>query len=265
MYCYNCGNTVEQNDAFCKSCGAVLTDIYKDGHATEAEEEPKKKRKRKPTADTLMKQGSRVSENIVFCEDGKYRWRYDMSLFKNPTVFILVWKILFFVVTGIILFTMLVDVFSGDMDLQRFLETLKFYGFFLLGMTALVLIGFLIYAAMMGGKYCVLFEMDENGILHKQVQNQAKKAKKAGRAALMTGLARGSYSTAAAGMAGSRTQMYSDFASVRKVIPKRWRELIKINSLLNHNQVYVKKEDFDFVYSYICEKVRQAKKEKEKQ
>ncbi len=50
----------------------------------------------------MMEQGKKVSENIVLCADGKYRWTYELSLWKDASIFLLVWKILFFVILGII-------------------------------------------------------------------------------------------------------------------------------------------------------------------
>ena len=91
----------------------------------------------KSTAEKKMQEGKRISENIFLCEDGKYRWIYEMSLFKNPTVIILVWKIFFFILLGIFAFVMLMDVFSGYMNGERFLETLKILGYFIIGMTVL--------------------------------------------------------------------------------------------------------------------------------
>ena len=37
---------------------------------------------------------------VTQCEDGKYRWSYAMSLYKNPTIFLLVWKIFFFILSS---------------------------------------------------------------------------------------------------------------------------------------------------------------------
>ena len=56
-------------------------------------------------------------------------------------------------------------------------------------------------------------------------------------------------------MNGARTEMYSEFGKVRSVKACRRRNLIKVNGLLNHNQVYTEKEDFDFVLNYISSRV----------
>ena len=98
-----------------------------------------------------------------------------MSLFKNPTVIVMIWKIFFFVILGIFLFMLVLDLINEDLDGERLIGTLSFFGIFLIGMTVIVGISYLIYAAVMGGKYIVMFEMDEKGVNHMQLPKQAKK------------------------------------------------------------------------------------------
>ena len=33
--------------------------------------------------------GTKVTPNIILSDDGKYRWIYEMSMFKNPTIFVM--------------------------------------------------------------------------------------------------------------------------------------------------------------------------------
>ncbi len=181
--------------------------------------------------------------------DGKIRWVYEMSLYKNPTVFLLVWKIFFFILVGIFAVTMIADAIEwSDFFPDRFLNDLKFLAWFLLGMTVVVGLGYLLYAVIMGGKYIVEFEMDERGVLHRQTAAQAQKAKTLGQAAMISARSPGAFS---AGMSAQRTEMYSEFAKVRRVKAYPRRHLIKVNELLGHNQVYVPAEDFAFVYEFI--------------
>ena len=197
-------------------------------------------------------QGERVGENIVRGSDGKYRWRYDLNLLKNPTIFILVWKIFFFILLGFFAFTMIVDAIEwSDFFPTRFLGSLKMLGYFLIGMTVLTALGYFVYAAVMGWKYSVTFEMDENGINHVQIPAQAEKARKIGRAAMVAGAATGRLGTVGVGLNSQRTEMYSEFSKVRRVKAYRRRNLIKVNGRLEHNQVYASKADFDFVLNFI--------------
>ena len=247
MNCRQCGAQISDTAKFCEQCGAAVS--------TEITTEQKPKRKRKPSAQKLMNDGERVTPNISLCDDGKYRWIYELSLFRNPTVFLLVWKIFFFIFLGIFAVTMLVDLLGGYMDLEQFLSTLRIMGIVFLVMTAIIAMSVLIYAAIMGGKYIVIFEMDDKGVNHKQVPTQAKKARKLGAATAMMGAKTGSFSTMGAGINATRTEMYSEFSRTRKVRAYPRRDLIKVNGLLSHNQVYAKHEDYDFVVNYILARV----------
>ncbi len=200
-------------------------------------------------------QGKRVSANITYDSDGKYRWYYEMSLLKNPTIMFLIWKIFFFIMLGIFAFMVILGATeSSDYFSEQFLGTLKIFGFILAGMTAIVALSYFIYAAIMGWKYCVYFEMDDTGVKHIQAPKQAAKAKKIGKAAAVIGVATHNYGAVGAGIGSQRTEMYSEFSKVRKVKPYPKRNLIKVNSLLNHNQVYAAAEDFEFVKNFIISK-----------
>ena len=201
-----------------------------------------------------------ITYDIKLYEDGVYRWRYDLNLFKTPRIFFLVWKILLFAILVIFAFSTIHDAFSfSDFYPDRLMYNLRFFGYFIIGMTVISLLAYLIYAAIMGGKYCVIFEMDEKGINHKQIPAQAEKAKKIANATVAAGAASGRLSTVGVGIGAARTEMYSDFSKVKRVKPFRSKELIKVNEKLNRNQVFVKKEDFEFVENFIvshCENLK---------
>ena len=192
-----------------------------------------------------------MDNRVRLFEDGKYRWVYEMSLFKNPTVFLLLIKIFSFIFLGIFVLMVIFGAGDGDFWWDGFLNTLKIFGIIFAGMVALVGISYLIYAAIMGGKYGVEFEMDENGVNHRQIEAQAKKARKIGAATAIIGAASGRPGTVGAGFAAARTEMYSEFAKVRKVKAYPRRGLLKVNAGLNHNQVYAAPEDFEFVRGFI--------------
>ena len=202
-----------------------------------------------------------VGEEMMRNRYGQYVWFYELNLLKNPTVFLLVWKIFFFIILGIFAFTALMDLFEGRFGV--ILGTLPILGYFLIGMTVLVGISYLIYAAVMRGKYVVKFEMDEKGINHKQVPAQAAKAEKIGMITTAVGAMTGNFTTMGVGMNAQRSEMYTAFARVRKVKLYPRRGLIKLNGILQHNQVYVTKGDYEFVRDYIltrCVNVRKKKK-----
>ena len=211
--------------------------------------------------DKKIMQGERISDNITLCKDGKYRWIYELHLFKTPIIFMLVWKILFFIFLMIFAFVFIADFVNWGFTAERIKESLRFSGFFLLGMTVVTALGYSVYAALMGGKYCVMFEMDEKGINHKQIPAQAKKAKKIAGATALAGAASGRLTTVGAGINSARTEMYSDFSRVRKVKAFPALNLIKVNGRLSRNQIYASKEDFEFVKKYIKERCMNIQKQ----
>ena len=199
-------------------------------------------------------------KEVRFCSDGKYRWVYEMHLLKNPTIFLTVLKVMMISVGIVWLFGIIIAVFQGDMDLEWFLFWLKAIGIVFGVFVGLTIISILIMAAILGGKYVVLFEMDEKEVVHIQMPRQVKKAEVVGLITALVGLAAKNPTTIGAGMlAASKSKSTSEFANVRHVKARRWRNLIKVNQLLFKDQVYVSDEDFDFVYDFIrshCPRVK---------
>ncbi|MCR5808354.1 MAG: hypothetical protein K6G56_02200 [Clostridiales bacterium] len=184
-------------------------------------------------------------------EDGRFRWRYEMSLFKNPTVFLNVAKALLIAVAitmVIIGFIFLIaDGFSA--------ESFKFFGkltLIMLGIFAVLLVlGYLLYAAIMGGNYVVDFEMDDKILIHAQCPKQAKKAKAIGAATVVAGMLAHNRGAVSAGFnAAARSVSSVEFDSVKKVVVDKKRSVIKLRSI-GWNEAYADGEDFDFVADWI--------------
>lgn len=192
--------------------------------------------------------------------DGVYRWIYELKLLKNLSILFIVWKIFSGVFAGIWLFVTLISMGDAGFWWSGFWSIAKAFALLTLGMIALSLIGYLLYAAIMGGKYCVLFEMDELGIRHTQIPSQFKKAQTLSAITVLLGAKAGNMGTIDAGiLSGSRQSMYSRWTSVKSVAVYPRRNLIKVNAPLNKNQVYAEDENFAFVRQYIlshCEGVK---------
>ena len=173
-------------------------------------------------------------------------------MWKNPSILILIFKIFFWVFVGIwgfmIILTLIEDGWNPEMMWDTTLPFLILIGAF----TVIALIAYAIVAAMYGGKYIVLFEMDEKGVNHCQVNAQAMRARKMGIITAAAGVATGNLTTAGIGAtSASRSSLYTSFNKVRSIQCSKHRNLIKVNELFFKNQVYVRDEDFDFVYEYI--------------
>ena len=197
-----------------------------------------------------------TGENVTLCDDGKYRWLYQFDMLKNPVILFTTWRVLgmsFFIVWA---FTLTMSLIEDGFKLDAFIGITR--GFLLLGlfMCALGVVAYLIIAGQYGWRYMVVFEMDDEGITHRQMKSQFDKAKALMWLTAAVGGASGSLSTAAIGInAATRDSLSTDFDKVKKVKVSKWRNTIYVNAPFSHNQVYVKPEDFDFVLQYILGRV----------
>ena len=256
MFCSNCGNQIDDTAKFCENCGTPVDTPDAPAAGTPpapAAKKPPRRRKAPAAAPSAEapEEGRKVTPNITLGADGKYRWTYEMSMFRNPTIFVLLMKILLFSFGCVFLFVVCLEGCGGTLDAEHFASHCKIFGILIGVMTVLAAVGYLVYAAIMGGKYIADFTMDEKGVLHAQNPAQAKKARKLAAITAAVGAASGRLSTVAIGINASRTKMYTEFARVKKVLAQPRRGVIKLNETLKHNQVYALPEDFEFVLSYI--------------
>ena len=205
--------------------------------------------------------GQQVTEHIYLCPDGKYRWYYEFPMMKNPTLLYTVWKVLALAFFIVWLFIFLISL--GDAVSYGFGSVLKFTGAFLLlflFFMGLGLIAYIFIAAVYGWKYIVLFEMDEKEIAHIQMPKQFDKAQAMGWVTALAGLAGKSLPAMGAGvLAASKNSSTSVFADVKEVKGVRQQHTIKINQMLNRNQIYADDPDYDFVWNFITGRCPQAK------
>lgn len=191
-------------------------------------------------------------------KDGIYRWVYELNLYTNPTIFFLVSKIFLGIGLGLFFFIQVLVMIEDGFQLDQLLDSIVMLAAGLVGILVLVAVGYLVYAFIMGGKYCVLFEMDERGVKHTQLPHQVKKAKVIGMLAVMTGAAAGNLTAMGSGLlAASHSSTYSEFSKVKSLEILRKRNAIKLNEPMNYNQIYVDDDNFDFVLKFIQTRVGQ--------
>ena len=199
-----------------------------------------------------------ASQNIKLCHDGKYRWVYELDMYKNSAILRECYRVFLItccIVAVIGFFIGLGDGFFGALKTALSAAVIVAGIFLVLGTLA-----YFILAFMYNGKYCVLFEMDEEGVLHAQQEKQVKKAQLLGAITALAGAAKGKIGTVGTGiLAGTRTKMYSGFSAVKEVEALPAANLIRLNGALERNQVYVEAEDFDFVLNYIVAHCPEAK------
>ena len=187
---------------------------------------------------------------VKLCADGKYHWTVPVNLLKNPTAYFTVCKI-FGIIGGIAFLTANIGpAIRGDFAVIG--HELKYWGIAVLVFLLISALAYLIVAAVYKGKYVVKFTMDENGILHEQVEAQAKKAKVLGGVVSATGALRGNPMQAGQGaLIAAHTSLSSDFSKVRSIKASPRHFTILVNEPMSKNQVYTAPEDFEFVLNFI--------------
>ena len=199
--------------------------------------------------------------SIVRDEKGAYRWVYEFNLFTNPTILFTILKIFLGIVVALVVFLLVLlvpDLARGYADSSDVLGTLQLGGGLALLFAALTLVGYVVYALMQGGKYCVVFTMDDAGITHQQLPRQYKKAEVISALNVLAGLATGSPTLAGVGLTSARDSITSDFSAVRSIKGSRALRVIKVNEPLTKNQVYVEPDDYDFVLGFIRDRCPNA-------
>ncbi len=240
MFCLVCGQKIDEGTRFCPNCGkglAVENSMYR---AQEPSDDPFK-----------GQQGVYVTQNILLCADGKYRWMYELSMFSNPTIFITLCKVFAISIGVLFVLFAILGIISGN-GLEGFLNQIKILMIVAGIIIGLILISYPIAALVTGGKYIAFFEMDEEKVVHYQASSQFSKSQAIGVMGMLAGTFSGNLSTFALGAYVSAVNsMSSSWNAVRSVKSIRKRDVIYVNELLYKNQVYAADEDFDFVENYI--------------
>ena len=200
-----------------------------------------------------------MSENIKKCDDGTYRWVYEFKMLKNPMILLGVQKIFLFILVGMWvvfgIFRIGRDGFVGAFIAQTKELLIPAAALFVLS-----ILGYILLACIYGWKYCVLFEMNETGIHHIQMKKQYKKAQALGWLAAMMGIVAGKPGMAGTGLlAATKNEQATEFRIVKRMRSFRAFHTIKLDGLLNHNQIYTQPEDYDFVLDYISKRIPKKK------
>lgn len=199
-------------------------------------------------------QEEKRNNRITLYPDGKYRWVYEVSMMKNPSILIDVLKVLDISLGFVWLFTLLLNFFDDDLSLEKLWNLTMVFLVLMLVFAVIGIIAYTILAWSYGWKYVILFTMDKKEVVHQQMPRQVKKAQVLEALAAMVGGATGNLGMVGTGvLAASRTTSTSTLVNVRKLIPVRWMNLIRVNQLLQKNRVYIPDEDFDFVYDFLCQ------------
>jgi hypothetical protein len=250
MYCETCAQVLSGGDRYCPACGAEV------GALVQAAQIPAS------TADAELAHARAtrlVSPGVTLGEDGVLRWIYELNMWKNPTLLITLWKVLLLAALFPALLVSILRLTDGDGWAAASHSFVQVGGLVVAVVTGLLLLAYPLVAWLNGGKYCVIFEMDEVGIRHIHMRRQFKRSQVLALLTVIAGAASGSAQTAGAGLlAGSRRSLYTAFADVRSVYAIASRHVVHVASKLVHNQVYAEPADFAFVLAHIKARIKPA-------
>lgn len=227
MHCTACGSKRPEGGGFCENCGARVD--------------------------------PQVSDNMpeTPADEAVRRWLYEMNLWKNPTVVITAFKVLALAALAPSLLMLVLGIVEGDGLLAALTVFAKVYGIILMVLCLLLLPAYILIAVLNGGRYCVIFEMDAQGVRHTQLQKQYDRAKALGIITALAGAAAGNPTAMGAGLlAASKQSSYSRFQNVRSVTVHERRRVIYLTTRdMVRNQVYAESDSFQAVVDHILSHV----------
>lgn len=198
--------------------------------------------------------------SVIIENGGELRWSYEMNMWKNPVIVIVLWKILLLAAMIPALLVFSLDVLEGKALLTAFFSLLKVGGLAAALLSCLALLAYPVVALLHGGRYCVIFEMNDAGVKHIQLQRQFEKSQVLAAITVLAGAAGGNPQVAGAGiLAGVRKSLYTRFKNVKKVVVHEKRNTLYLNENLTRNQVYADASTFPFVRDYILSHTPKAR------
>lgn len=204
--------------------------------------------------------GAPAGDRVILCPDGKYRWIYEVNLWRNPTVFVDVLKAMAIAIGITYLLIVIIGLIADGFDADTMAGMTMGFGIAAGAILVVSVIGYAVYALMAGGKYVVLFTMDERMVEHRQLRKEVKRDIAIAALGALVGILSGRPGVAGTNLlAAARDRMITELASVKRVIPQRSRNVIKVNELLEKNRVYVPEADFDFVLNFLRAHCPQAR------
>lgn len=223
--------------------------------------EPSRNHARKDDPEAALRQSTRrVRPGVMAGNDGVLRWVFEMNMWKNPTLVITIWKVFLLASLAPTVLVLVLGVVEGEDVGAAFMRFLTVGGIAAGVVTGLMLVAYPLVAWLNGGKYCVIFEMDDRGVRHIQMNRQFDRNRTLAMVTALAGAVAGDARTAGAGLlAGSRKSLYSDFQKVRRVVVNETRSVIYVNETLTRNQVYAAPADFAFVRDFILRHAPKAR------
>ncbi|MFZ2258730.1 MAG: zinc ribbon domain-containing protein [Clostridiaceae bacterium] len=265
MFCEKCGAKGLSDAKFCEKCGAPMaTGSFEETGLDESLAEPSEPtNQRIAQIDEAMEsqdpervrtdssqkkhQSSSSTENLRNSRE----WLYEFSLWKNPTILISTAKVLLIGLSAPTLLMFFLTLSEEGIE-EALRVTISILGIGLGIMAVLLLLGYVLTGLLQGGKYIVLFQMDDQGVNHIQLQSQYKKAQAMGFLTALAGVFSGNLTTAGAGlMSATKRNLYTSFRKVKSIKIARSRHTIYLNEGMVKNQIYASSQDFDGILEHV--------------
>ncbi len=186
----------------------------------------------------------------------EYRWLHDVSLWRETMLPIMLFKIILLAALFPALVLLIIETLDGSFvqGLRASTQVYTIVAGILLG---LFIIAYPLYILVSGGRYSILFEMDDKGIDHVQMPARGvDRTDLLARAGFVAGLASGNLSAAGASvLALSRKRMHTSFSNVRKIIIYERKQVIKLISRdMTRNLIYSEVKDFALIKDLMLER-----------
>lgn len=132
-----------------------------------------------------------IGNRVTLCQDGKYRWVYEVNMLTNYSILFDVWKVFGITIVILVILFSIIFLFTGELTIDTIIGMGKGTICAAGVLSVLSVIGYLFYAAISGWKYVVLFIMDEKEVTHQQMPRSIKKGQIIGALTVLAGLASG--------------------------------------------------------------------------
>ena len=196
--------------------------------------------------------------HITVDECGKYLWRGTINPKENPTISLLIAKVM-----GLV-FGICAVIFVGigifcHLTPSGWLSYLAIVGGVMLVVAVISVVCTLIYLAVIGDSYSADYAMDETGLVFHPAPREREINRNVAIGTAAVSLLAGNLGITAASIATMDSDAANTFRSVRCVKGIRRHNVIKVSQLFLYNQVYVDPVDYDFVYQFISSHCPKAK------
>lgn len=191
-----------------------------------------------------------LPEGIRLEEDGVYRWYYEVDLWHNPVIFLTMAKMY---IGSTSLFACITCIGFKIWEILKIIKVLGVW--YLIGIVGCLFIYVSIFV-IGGGKYRSFFELDEEKIVHTGIIKQQSSL-------LMQLIIRlKAQNKKSGGIGGNKLKhptYVSSFERVKKINVLKQYDTIKLVGINAYSQVYVSKEQREFVYHFIRSRCQYVK------